>query len=105
MVMLGVIPSKVATEVGVGLRVIEETSGILGGAFDGAEGRFDERIVIGGAWASKQLGHAVVFTQALDGLGFHLAAAIIDDFGPLILGQVQDVLLQQAALQQSAGFF
>ena len=102
--MLGVIPGKVATEVFSGLSVIQKLPGILRGAFDGAEGRFDERIVIGGAGAGKQLGHAVIFTQPLDGLGFHLAATIIDDFGPLLLGQVQDVLICQAALQQAAGF-
>jgi hypothetical protein len=34
--------------------------------------------------AGKQLGHAVIFTEPLDGLGFHLAATIIDDFGPLL---------------------
>jgi len=44
-----------------------------------------------GAGAGKQLGQAVIFTQTLDGLGFHLAAAIIDDFGPLVLGLIQDV--------------
>jgi len=47
MVMLGVIPGKVATEVFVGLGIIEKASRIRRGAFDGAEGRFDERIVIG----------------------------------------------------------
>ena len=104
MVMLGVIPGKVATEVFLGLVVIQKLPGILRGAFDGAEGRFDERIVIGGAWASKQLRHAVILAEALDGLGFHLAAAVIDDFGPLILGQVQDVLIRQAALEQESGF-
>ena len=102
--MLGVIPGKVSFKIGDGLVVIQESPGILRGAFDGAEGRFDERIVIGGAGASKQLGHAELFTQALDGLGFHLTAAIIDDFGPLILVQIQDVLIRQAALQQAAGF-
>ena len=95
---------KYPTEIGDGLVVIQEAPGILRGAFDGAEGGFDERIVIGGAGASKQLGHAVIFTQPLDGLGFHLAAAVVDEFGPLVLGQVQDVLIRQAALQQAAGF-
>ncbi len=56
MVVLGVIPGKVATEVIVGLGVIQKLPGILLGAFDGAEGRFDERIVVGGEGASKQLG-------------------------------------------------
>ena len=48
---------------------------------------------LGGAGASKQLGHTVIFTQPLDRFGFHLATAIIDDFGPLVLGQIQDVLI------------
>jgi hypothetical protein len=104
MVMLRVIPGKVSFEIGDGLVVIQESPGIRRGAFDGAEGGFDERIVIGGAGAGKQLGQAVIFTQPLDRLGFHLAAAIIDDFGPLVLGQVQDVLIGQTALQQEPGF-
>ena len=94
--MLRVIPGKVSFEIGARLVVIQKSPGILRGAFDGAEGGFDERIVIGGAGASKQLRHTVIFTQPLDRFGFHLAAAIIDDFGPLVLGQVQDVLIRQA---------
>src|ERR1039457_7705047 len=46
MVMLGVIPGKVSFKIGDGLVVIQESPGILRGAFDGAEGRFDKRIVI-----------------------------------------------------------
>jgi len=57
-------------------------------------------VVIGGAGAGKQVRHTVIFTQPLDRFGFHLAAAIIDDFGPLVFGQVQDVLIRQATLQQ-----
>ena len=56
MVMLGVIPGKVATEVFVGLGSIQKTSRIRRGAFDGAEGRFDERIVIGGAGRANNWG-------------------------------------------------
>jgi hypothetical protein len=44
MVMLGVIPGKVSFEIGDRLVVIQESPGILRGAFDGAEGGFDERI-------------------------------------------------------------
>src|SRR5450759_4604464 len=100
MVVLRVVPSKVAIEIDDGLVVIQESTGILRGSFYGAEGRFDVRIVIGSSGASKQLGHAVILTQSLDGLGFHLAAAVVDEFGPLVLRQVQDVLGQQASLQQ-----
>jgi len=57
MVVLGVVPSKVPIEIGEGLSVIQETTRIRRSAFDGAEGRLDERIVIGvrggqrvGAW-------------------------------------------------------
>ena len=38
MVMLGVVPGKVATEVFSGLGIIEKAAGVLRGAFDGAEG-------------------------------------------------------------------
>jgi len=43
--MLRVIPGKVSFEIGDRLVVIQESPGILRGAFDGAEGGFDERIV------------------------------------------------------------
>ena len=88
MVVLGVVPGKGPTEIGDGLGVIQKSAGIFRGSFDGAEGRFDERIVIGGSGAGKQLGHAMFFTQPLDRLGFHLAATIIDDFGPLVHWQI-----------------
>ena len=42
MVMLRVIPGKAATEVFLGLGVIQESPGIRRGAFDGAEGGFAE---------------------------------------------------------------
>jgi hypothetical protein len=45
----------------------------------------------------------VIFTQPLDRLGFHLATAVIDEFGPLVLRQVQDVLIYQASFQQEPG--
>ena len=38
MVVLGVVPGKVATEVFLGPGIIQKTSRILRGAFDGAEG-------------------------------------------------------------------
>ena len=47
MVMLGVVPGKVPFEIGNGLAVVQEAAGIFRGAFDGAEGGLDERIVIG----------------------------------------------------------
>ena len=103
MVVLGVVPGKVPIEIGDGLAVVQEATGILRGAFYGAEGRLDERIVIGSSGAGKQLGQAVIFTQSLDRLGFHLAAAVVDEFGPLVLRQVQDVLRHQAAFQQEPG--
>ena len=100
MVVLRVVPGKVSTEVVDGLTVIQEPTRILGSSFDGAEGRLDERVVVGGSGASKELRHAVVFTHPLDGLGLHLAAPVVDEFGPLVLRQVQDVLIDQAPLQQ-----
>ena len=104
MIVLGVVPRKVPSEVGLGLAVVQEAAGIFRGAFDGAEGGFDEWIVIGGAGARKQLGQAVVFAEPLDRPGFHLAPAVVEDFGALVLRQVQDVLCDQAALEQAAGF-
>jgi len=56
MVMLRVIPGKVSFEVGDRLVVLQESPGILRGAFDGAEGGFDERIVIGGAGRANSCG-------------------------------------------------
>jgi hypothetical protein len=47
MVMLGVVPGKVPAEIGAGGDVIEESTGILRSPFDRAEGRLDERIVVG----------------------------------------------------------
>ena len=104
MVVFGVVPGKVPIEIGEGLAVIQESTGILRGSFHSAEGGLDVRIVIGSSGASKQLRHAVILTQPLDRLGFHLAAAVVDQFGPLVLGQVQDVLFDQASLQQQPGF-
>jgi hypothetical protein len=53
MVVLGVVPGKVPIEIGDGLAVVQETTGIFRGSFYGAEGRFDVRIVIGSSGASK----------------------------------------------------
>ena len=102
MVMLRVVPCKVPIKIGDGLAVIQESTGILRGSFHGAEGGLDERIVIGSSGASKQLRHVVILTQSLNRLGFHLAAAVVDDLGALVLRQVQDVLGQQASLPAGA---
>ena len=69
MVMLRVIPGKVSFEVGDRLVVVQKAPGILRGAFDGAQGGFDERIVIGGAGARKQLGPAVISVKITDADG------------------------------------
>ena len=53
--------------------------------------------------AGKQLGQAVILTQSLDGLGFHLVATVIDEFGPLFLRELQDVLIHKPSFQQSHG--
>src|SRR5258708_39967213 len=100
MVVLGVIPGKVPSEIGDGLSIVQEAIGVFWSSFYRAESRLDKRIVVGGSRARKQLRHAVMFAQLLDWLGLHLAAAVIDEFGALILRQVQDVLLNQAAFQQ-----
>jgi len=46
-VMLGVIPVEVPGEVGHGLAVIQEPPRVFRGALGGAEGRFDEGVVVG----------------------------------------------------------
>jgi hypothetical protein len=103
MVMLGVVPGKVPAEIGAGGGVIEESAGILRCPFDRAEGRLDERIVVGCSGAGKELGHAMILTEPLNRFGFHLAAPIVNELGPLVLGQVQDILFLQTSLQQEPG--
>ncbi len=66
MIVLRGAPSKVPTQIGDVLVVIQETAGILWGSFYRAKGRPDKRIVVGGSGASKQPGHAVIFTQPLE---------------------------------------
>jgi hypothetical protein len=105
MVVLGVVPRKVPFEIGDRLVVVEEAAGILRSSFYGAEGCFDVGIVIGGSGASKQLRHGVVFTEPLDGLGFHLAATVADELGPLVLRQVQDALGHQASFGRALLFY
>ena len=102
MIVLGVVPSKVPSEISAGLVIIQERAGILWGSFYGAKSRFDKRIVIGGSGASKQLRHAVIFTEPADRFGFHLAATVVDEFGPLVLREIQDMLFNQTSLQQEA---
>jgi hypothetical protein len=54
---------------------------------------------LGGAGASKQLRHTVIFTQPLDRFGFHLAVAIIDDFGALMrcrIARISSIALSAA---------
>ena len=85
MVVVAVVPSKLRSEIGDGLAVIQESTGILRSSFHSAEGRFDIRIVIRSPEAGKQLRHVVVLEEFLDRLGFHLATTVIDHFGSLIL--------------------
>jgi hypothetical protein len=98
--VLGVVP----VEVGHGLAVIQEPPRIFRGPLGGAEGRFDERIVIGRPRSGEQLRHAVVFTEPLDRLGLHLTAAVVDDFRPLVFRQIEDVLIGQSTLKKPSGF-
>jgi len=73
----GVIPGKVATEVFVGLGIIEKGVRIRGARLTvlKADSRTECHWAVRGR--GKQLGQAVIFTQTLDGLGFHLAGAIM----------------------------
>ena len=104
-VVLRVVPGKVLVEVYDGLAVVEEATRIGRSAFHRAERGFNEGIVIRGSGAREELGHAVVCTEFLNRLGLHLAAPVVDEFGPLVFGQIQNVLRDQAALQQESGFF
>jgi len=65
-VVFGVVPGKVSGEVGHGLAIIQELTRVFRSALDGAEGRFDERIVVGRPRSGEQLRHTVVFTEPLD---------------------------------------
>ena len=53
MVMLGIVPGKVALEISSGLFGIQEAAGVFGRALYGAEGGFDKRIVVWGSWPCK----------------------------------------------------
>jgi hypothetical protein len=102
MVVLRIVPSKVPFEIDDSLFVVEESTGIFRGSFYGAECGLYERIVIGSSGASTQLRHVMILTQPLDRLGFHLAPAVVDHFGSLVLWQVENVLLNQAAFKQES---
>ena len=52
MIVLGVVPSKVPSEISEGLVIIQERAGILWGSFYGAKGRLDKRI---GATGDRQI--------------------------------------------------
>src|ERR1035438_9298373 len=98
-VVLVIVPVKVLIEVVHGLAVVQELAGIFRGSFRGGEGGFDEGIVVGSSWPGEELGHVVVLAELADGLGFHLATAVVDQFGPLILRQTEDILICQTAFE------
>ena len=102
MVVLRIVPSKVAFEIDDGLTIVQESTGIFRGSFYGAECGLNERIVIGSSGASKQLGHVMILTQFLNRFGFHLAPAVVDEFGSLVLRQVENVLFNEAAFEQES---
>ncbi len=103
-VMLGVVPAEVPREVGNGLAVIQEALRVFRCSLGGAEGRFDERVVVGCQRTGEQLRHAVVFAEPLDRLGLHLTAAVVDDLRPSVFGQVEDVPVDQPSLELPSGF-
>ena len=57
-----------------------------------------------GARPGEQLRHAVYIAEPLDRLGLHLTVAVIDDFRPLVFGQLEDALIGQSNLQKPSGF-
>ena len=98
-VVLVVVPVKVSFEVGH----VQELAGIFRGAFGRGKRGFDEGIVVGSSRAGEQLRHVVILAELADRLGFHLAAAVVDQLGPLVFGQVQDVLPFQTAFEEQPG--
>ena len=103
-VVLGIVPGELPGKVGHGLAVIKEPPRIFRGPLGGAEGRFDERIVVGRPRSGEQLRHAVVFTEPLDRLGINLTAAVVNDLRPLVFRQIEDVLIGQSTLKKPSGF-
>jgi len=102
-VKLVVIPVKVSFEVGHGLAIVQKLAGIFRGALDGGKGRLDDRIVVGGSRVGEQLRHVVILAELADRRGFHLATAVIEQFGPLVFRQVQDVSPLQTAFEEQPG--
>src|ERR1700683_2818600 len=102
-VVLVIVPVKVLVEVGVGLAIVQKLAGIFRSSLGGREGGLDERIVVGRPGARKQLRHVVILAELADRLGFHLAAAVVEQLGPLVFREVQDVFPLQTAFEKQAG--
>ena len=98
-----VIPVKVSCEVGGGFAVVQEVARIFRGAFNGGEGGFDEGIVVGGSGPGEELGHVAILAELADRFGFHLAAAVVEQFGALVFRQVEAIFLFQSAFEEQAG--
>ena len=58
---------------------------------------------LGGPWSGEQLGHVVIFKHSFDGLGFHLAAPVVDHHRTLILGQIEDILTDERLFYETLG--
>ena len=80
-IMLAIVPREVTGEiVKRGLRVERgEALGVVRRSLDGAEQRFDKRVVVGRVRPGEGLVHAKVDKHLRDRLGLHLDAAVVDD--------------------------
>lgn len=57
---------------------------------------------VGRARAGEQVRHKVIIAELADRFGFHLPAAAVDQFGPPVFPQVENVFLFQPVLEQQA---
>ena len=46
----------------------------------------------------------MILKHPFDGLGFHLAASVIDNLRTLILRQVEDILIYKTLFEEISGF-
>jgi hypothetical protein len=102
--VLCIIPLKIGIKILTGSLQVPETTGIAMIRLYCSEQRLNKRVIVGGPWTGKQLGHTVIFKEFPDGFGLHLAASIIDYFGTLILGQIKDIFTYQSLLNKMTRF-
>ena len=92
-VVLVVIPVKISFEVSARHSVVQKLAWVFRGALGGRERGLNEGIVVGRSRPSEQLGHMVILTELANRFGFHLPAAVVDQFGSPVFRQVEDIFL------------